>query len=106
MAVVAATLPAINCKVAVNRFGRSGWSLRHASIAVFSSRGKVMVLGVLYALGRPPVAGLDPRLRRAVSHDRFVLVEHLRTIETLFTVFLRFIKIVSPTFWWRNLSVL
>jgi hypothetical protein len=41
---------------------------------------------------------LGLRLRRAVSRDRFVLVERLRTIETLFTVFLRFIKIVSPIF--------
>jgi hypothetical protein len=37
-------------------------------------------------------------LLRAVSRDRFVLVERFRTIETFFTVFLRFTKIAFPTF--------
>jgi hypothetical protein len=44
------------------------------------------------------VPGLGLSLRRAVSHDRFVLIERFRTIETLFTVFLRFSKIVFPIF--------
>ena len=41
------------------------WSMRQFSIAAFSSRRKGDGGPVLYALGRLPVRGLGPRLRRA-----------------------------------------
>jgi hypothetical protein len=64
--------------------------MRHSSTAVVRLRGV-----------RPWSAAspaLDLRLGLSVSRDRFVLVERFRTIETLFTAFLRVIKIVSPIF--------
>ena len=59
------------------------WSMRQFSIAAFSSRRKGDGGPVLYALGRLPVRGLGPRLRRGGTWVRIFLTDDLRVRESL-----------------------
>ena len=69
----------VNPPAISSTFGQPGW--KQFSIAAFSPRGKVMVVRVLYALGRPLVPGWGPHLRRAGTWVRIFLADGLRVGE-------------------------
>jgi len=69
-----------------------------------SSHGTVTVVRVLYALGRPPVPDLGPRLRRAGTGVRIFLADGLRLRESLL-VSLGFINHVSTLMFGNLLNI-
>jgi hypothetical protein len=71
----------VNPPAISSTFGQPGW--KQFSIAAFSPRGKVMVVRVLYALGRPLVPGWGPHLRRAGTWVRIFLADGLRVRDSL-----------------------